>query len=29
MRVLTNSIPDLLQIELTYACNLNCPFCYN
>lgn len=29
MTVITNNIPDLLQIELTYACNLNCPFCYN
>lgn len=24
-----NTIPELLQIELTYQCNLNCVFCYN
>lgn len=29
MDIITNNIPDLLQIELTYSCNLNCPFCYN
>lgn len=29
MKTLTNSVANFLQIELTYACNLNCPFCYN
>lgn len=24
-----NNIPELIQIELTYQCNLNCVFCYN
>ncbi|WP_290140564.1 radical SAM/SPASM domain-containing protein [uncultured Dubosiella sp.] len=25
----SNNKPELLQIELTYNCNLNCVFCYN
>lgn len=29
MKLKANSIPELLQIELTYQCNLNCIFCYN
>ena len=24
-----DSVPHLLQIELTYECNQNCVFCYN
>ena len=29
MELKANNIPELLQIELTYQCNLNCIFCYN
>lgn len=29
MKLKANNIPELLQIELTYQCNLNCVFCYN
>lgn len=29
MSLKTNNLPELLQIELTYKCNLSCIFCYN
>lgn len=29
MSLEANNLPELLQIELTYQCNLKCIFCYN